>query len=468
MQNWFATLVLLGWPVIAIILFLKLPLNRAMLWTILGAQLLLPAGAKFKFEMVPQLDKATIPNFCILLGCMIAARRPLQVLRGFGFTDLLILAYLISPIATSLTNGEAILAGSLTLPGVGFYDAFSAVESSFIDLIPFLLARQFLGREHDAREIFRVLVWAMLLYSIPLLFEVRFSPQLHFWFYGYYSSDFQQAIREGGFRPMVFMGHGLLAAVFVMLATLASMALWRTRSAKRGLFPAGKTGYLGVVLILCKSLGAIVYGAILTPLVGWARPQLQMRAAIVLVAIALLYPSLRQFDLFPTDLIVEAAATLDNQRAQSLKERFDNENLILVHAAEKPMFGWGRYGRGRVYDTETGKDLAVTDGRWVITIGQFGLFGFLAEFGLLAIGVFRAASALKFARSINEKIYLASFSLLAAVSIIDLLPNSGLVPWIWLMSGALLGRAEALYARQNRPGTAGNRIGVPALTQSSA
>ena len=30
------------------------------------------------------------------------------------------------------------------------------------------------------------------------------SPQLHYWFYGYYPSDFNQYMRDGGFRPMVF------------------------------------------------------------------------------------------------------------------------------------------------------------------------------------------------------------------------------------------------------------------------
>ena len=88
--------------------------------------------------------------------------------------------------------------------------------------------------------------------------------------------------------------------------------------------------------------------------------------------------------------------------------------------------------------------MSITDGRWIITIGQFGLFGFVAEFGLLILPVFRAASALGAAKSKRDRIYLAALALILAVNIVDLLPNAGLIPWTWLLAGALLGRAESL------------------------
>jgi len=74
------------------------------------------------------------------------------------------------------------------------------------------------------------------------------------------------------------------------------------------------------------------------------------------------------------------------------------------------------------------------------------LFGFIAEFGLLALSVFRAASAFRFAESAYDRIYLAALALIVAISIVDLIPNSFISPWTWLLSGALLGRAEALHA----------------------
>jgi hypothetical protein len=446
MQNWFASFVLIVWPLVAICLYAALPFSRATLWTILGAQLVLPAGTMFKFEMIPQFDKYSIPNFCVLAGCLIVAQRPLLIWTKFALTNILIAAYLLSPILTSALNGDSMTVGGRILPGVGLYDALSAVEIALIDLIPFFLGRQFFRQDYNIRELFRAIVLSQLIYSILLLFEVRFSPQLHYWFYGYYPSDFVQTLRESGFRPMAFMGHGLLAASFVMMAVVASTAMWRAGISIRRWPPAVPTAYLAFVLFMCKSLGATVYAATFAPLVRFASPRLQLRVAAALAFVALLYPTLREFDMFPTDLTVAVASTLSTDRAISLKERFDNEGNLLARATERPVFGWGRFGRSRLYDEETGKDLSVTDGRWIITIGQFGFFGFLAEFGLLSIGIFRATSAIRYTKSPTEKIFLSSLALIVAINILDLLPNSGLRPFTWLITGALLGRAEALTA----------------------
>src|SRR5258708_11362367 len=115
------------------------------------------------------------------------------------------------------------------------------------------------------------------------------------------------------------------------------------------------------------------------------------------------------------------------------------------------MFGWGRFGRNRIYDEDTGKDLSITDGTWIITMGQFGFFGFLAEFGLLSLAVVRATSALKYTQTAHDQVFLAALALILAINMIDLLPNSSLSPWTWLLAGALLGRAEALRARARKP-----------------
>ena len=213
---------------------------------------------------------------------------------------------------------------------------------------------------------------------------------------------------------------------------------------------AGVTAYLSGVLVLCKTLGALVYGAALVLLVRFTRPQLQLRIALVLVAIALLYPTLRAADLFPTRSLVELAQAIDPDRAQSLQFRFANEDQLLDRAWQRFLFGWGRFGRNRVYDEESGRDLSVTDGRWIITMGQFGFIGFLAEFGLLALAVARAAQAAKFADERRGAGLLAALALIVAINVVDLLPNASLSPWTWLLAGALLGRAEALRAACGR------------------
>jgi hypothetical protein len=444
--SWFAFVALLAWPVVALCLFHTKPVNKALLWTILGGYLLLPVGTSIKFEGVPVFDKSSIPNLAALAGCLFIARRSLRLFHGFGIAEVLILMLLVGPFITSALNGDAIRVGERVLPGVGPYDALSAAVAQLIFVLPFFLARQVLRNAEDNVEILRVLVIAGLAYSLPMLFEVRMSPQLHTWIYGFFPHSFAQQVRDGGFRPVVFLGHGLLVAFFLMTTAIAAAALWRTQSRILRLPAAGVTASLSAVLVLCKTMSALIYGAVGMALVRFTKPRFQLRIALLLVALALLYPMLRAGDLIPTRSLIELSQSVSDDRAGSLKVRFDNEDQLLDRAWQRFMFGWGRFGRNRVYDDESGDDISVTDGRWIITMGSFGFFGFLAEFGLLSLAVVRAASALRYAQSAQEEVSLAALALILAMNMIDLLPNSSLSPWTWLLTGALLGRAESLHA----------------------
>ena len=248
---------------------------------------------------------------------------------------------------------------------------------------------------------------------------------------------------------MVFIGHGLGVAFFMLIATLAATALWRTRTAVWRLPSGGVWAYLGGIMVLCKGLAALLYGTAAVPVMRWTKPRLQLRLAMVLVTLALLYPAFRAEDLVPTNYLVAVANSISEARAESLEFRFDHERALLERASQRLIFGWGRFGRSRIYD-EWGKDISVTDGRWTITIGEFGLLGFLAEFGLLAWPVFRAASALRFAESERDQIFLAALALIVAITMINLLPNSDLNSLSWLLAGALLGRTEQLQSVSRR------------------
>src|SRR5437016_5746959 len=96
MQNAVATLALLLCPIVAVCLFLFQPLTRAILCTVLGAQLLLPVGTSFKIPIVPQLDKITIANLCVLVGCIVFSRRS-RSFGKFGPVELLILMFVLGP-----------------------------------------------------------------------------------------------------------------------------------------------------------------------------------------------------------------------------------------------------------------------------------------------------------------------------------------------------------------------------------
>lgn len=426
---------------------MSLSLCQATVGTILGAYLLLPVGTIIKFEALPPIDKNTVPTVCALVGCLVFHNKGTLARRignsGFSVVvGLLSLTYVFGGLVSSLMNGDPIYSGARFIPGTGVYDGISAIEAAILVLIPFHLGRRFFGNPEDSAEIIRLLVIAGLTYSVLLLFEIRFSPQLHLWLYGFYPTDFQQQIREDGFRPMAFTGHGLIATFFLMTTIAASAAMAKARS-KVWNFPASRANiYLGIVLVLCKSAAALVYAATAGGLIWLTKPQVQVRVAVIIVTFALCYPMLRAFDVVPTGAIVNFISSMNEQRSRSIEYRFQNEDLLLDRASKRPLFGWGRYGRNRVYDPETGKDIAVTDGRWIQTLGQFGLLGFISEFGLLSLAVYRSISAIKFCRDGREKIFFAALSLIVSLSVVDLLPNSTLRPWTWFVCGALLGRGE--------------------------
>ena len=171
--NWIAYLALLICPLVALYLYSRFSVGQSTLWTILGAFLLLPVGAQIKFAGVPAFDKDSIPNLSALACCVVFTGRFPKVFPSFGVAEGLIVILLLGPFITSLLNSDPIQIGITYLPGVGPYDALSAAATQFIFIIPFLLARQFLRRPEDNSEILRAMVIAALLYSVPMLFEVR-------------------------------------------------------------------------------------------------------------------------------------------------------------------------------------------------------------------------------------------------------------------------------------------------------
>jgi len=207
--------------------------------------------------------------------------------------------------------------------------------------------------------------------------------------------------------------------------------------------------FLGVMLILCKSVGSVIYAAIILSAIYFAKPTRQVKVACFLVMLAVSYPILRMAELVPIYEMVEVAESISEDRAQSLNFRFRNEEMLLSKAMQHTFFGWGSWGRNRVYD-HRGKDLSVTDGRWVITLGIFGLFGYIAEFGLLALPVFRCARVIRKIDSRRGRIVLSALMLLLAINMIDLLPNSTITPFSWLLAGTLLGYSEAVKKKSSK------------------
>ncbi|WP_297772514.1 hypothetical protein [uncultured Roseovarius sp.] len=448
MPNALAYLMLAAWPLITLAMFRRWPVERALIWSLLGAYMFLPPPpAAFDFPLMPPLTKESLPSLCTFVICLVHYGQRTPLLPQSNVARGLVLLFIFSPVATVLTNGEPVFYGSIGLPALGLKDMVALVLLQAILLLPFLLARQHLGTPKGLRELVFALALGGLIYSLPMLLEVRLSPQINIWVYGYFQHSFEQMMRGDSFRPIVFMYHGLWVAFFTVMAMTCAIALARETQGRRRLMYLVAALYLGGVLVLCKSLGSLLYGIYLAPLALLMPTRMQIRIAGCMALVAISYPVLKGGGLIPVDWILEQAAKVSPERANSLQFRLDNEDILMERALEKPLFGWGSWGRNHILNPVTGVIETVTDGRWIILIGIFGWVGFLAEFGLIALPVLMLWLYARRLGTASHVRLIGPVALLLAVNLIDMLPNATLTPLTWLFAGAVLGLAEAAQAR---------------------
>src|SRR5690606_33436719 len=102
--------------------------------------------------------------------------------------------------------------------------------------------------------------------------------------------------------------------------------------------------------LLCKSVASIMYGYAAFLLIKVTSFKTQLRIARILVLIALLYPTMSIMNLFPHQTLMDWTESMSAERSQSLGFRFENEDRLLEHARQRLFFGWGGWGRNRVYN----------------------------------------------------------------------------------------------------------------------
>ncbi len=450
-----------GTPMALVALFSLIPLTAYVFWSkrpqmavlivAFFAALFGPEGAFIKLPLVPPLDKLSLPYLLLFGFALVRARRSIKRAKLMRGIDLLIAMAFIAGFVTFANNGDGLTYGSWktrSLPPLAINDGLQlGFQELLLAGLPFMLGRALFRSPRDLRDLLHFLVVAGLIQTAFIWVELRLSPQFHTWIYGYGAhSDFLQTIRWGGYRPMVFTAHGLALALFMLVALLSCLVLKKVGEAKiRGRFRIGRVAiYLGLVLLLCKSTGAILYALVLVPLITRATPERQMKIASVLGVLVLLYPALRASDLVPTEWLVEQAQAISPERAQSLEFRFDNEEMLLEKARERITFGWGGHGRRSVYDDEMGKEIAVADGHWIIVLGTRGVVGFIEAFGLLVFPIFFARRRFKRLTDGVERRALAGFTLIVAICAFDLLPNGLFSNYVYLLAGALMGMAQQI------------------------
>jgi hypothetical protein len=445
-----AKLALFLWPLVVLVLFLRVSRATAIAVAIIGGYLLLPQEPSIDLPVLPPVNKDTVPAIAALAMALLFARRhsaePAMpgVLPADRVGRILVPLLFVATFLTVFANGDRLVYGDTVLPALRLFDGVSAARSTLVTVLPFLLARKYLASPDQQRTLVLVFAVAGLAYTLPALYEVRMSPQLSRMVYGYFPSSWGQSERDGGFRPLVFLHHGLWMAIFFTCAAIAAAAWVRLAApGQPRLMAIGAFLWIFATLVLCKSLGSLGIAVLLVPLVLFLPRGAQLVAAAILAGTVLTYPVLRQFHLVPVQAVVDTIRGFEPQRAASLQYRINNEDILLDKATERFLTGYGGWGRFRVFDDE-GNDISTTDGRWIIVMGQGGFLRYLGEFGLMAAPVILLAFR---RRRLEPDIATTALALMMTANLIDMIPNGTSTPLSWFMAGALFGRLEYGAAR---------------------
>ena len=226
------------------------------------------------------------------------------------------------------------------------------------------------------------------------------SPQLNRQIYGFHAAPFVMSKRMGGWRPTVFMAHGLAVGVWMASSAVTAWVLWRSRTVTKILFVPMSVIAIGLVLVTIglRSTGAAI---LLVLLIGAVETVQFGRLRLALLGLVLspaIYIALRVVG-WNGEQLVEWTGVFGPERAGSLNMRLENDALIVDRAMQRPIFGWGSWGRWRVRD-EFGRDITVSDSWWAILLGTTGIFGLVATYG-----TFIAPAFLLIRRKVRGKIF---------------------------------------------------------------
>jgi hypothetical protein len=425
--------------------FRRYPPGKAALYTILIGMLFLPEQVMFKLPLFPEFTKQRVLNLSLLF-CVLT--RP-QLPKVERWWYLLAALTFVSAVATYKTNPETITSGIVTMTGLNFKDGMYLFLVDLTGgLLSAYLAMRCFHSERDIHNWIRMLTGMGLIYGALILFEVRMSPQLHLWIYGHPAfDDFQQSMRWGGYRPVVFMAHGLATSLFELATVMTAAVMARYNQRIWKVTASQAMWFTLICVILCKSTGTWIYMAFAVPMARFASPKAMHRLAMFFAVVVCLYPWLRATEIFPVEWLLDNAAKISEDRMLSLKFRFDNEDLLIAHAMDKPWFGWSTsYGRNNLWD-EYGKMATTTDGAWIIALGNGGLLGLSLYLAVPVISIFLAAKRAKKIRDPRIKVMVATLNLYLSVMWVDILPNGGFTLLPFFLGGALCSMTKTLGQR---------------------
>jgi hypothetical protein len=426
-------IMLFGWVPFTVILFFHLKPHRAVLISVIGGWLLLPMTGYNVPGIPPYTKYAAISLGLVLGGCL--SGEHFKADFKWRLYDLPMVLWCLAPIPTSLTNH------------LGLYDGISSTYSQIVSWgIPYLAGRIYFKDNEALRDLCLGIVIGGTAYALLCLYEIRMSPRLSREFYGFFAHDWRQHHRYGGWRPIVFMQHGLMVAVWMAASATAAFWLWRSRAVEQ--IKGIPMGWIAVILfvtaVLCKTASGWFALAIGCGGYFIYRHFQGNLLFVLLLLVVPLYIGVRISGTVPMDDVVMLASKIfDEERIGSLAIRLVQEDLFVVRTLESPLFGWGGYSRGWPVDPDTGKKLVgMVDSLWVITFSSRGFFGITTLIIGMLIGpwtVLRATANGSIQKEKMPNILAAMLSLIVILFMIDSLFNAMINPIYIMCSGALVG-----------------------------
>lgn len=461
-----AQLVLLLWLPITLWFFKRYQPRTAVILGFIGGLLFLPQRTGFKLPLIPDYQGMVATCYGIMIGIVIYDRPRLQQLK-LNWRDLPMLIWCLCPIGSSLSND------------LGFYDGFNeAITQSVIWGLPYLVGRLYFNSLNGMKALADGVLKGGLIYMPLCLWEGVMSPNLHLIVYGYYAhpSGISQAIRYGGYRPNIFMQHGLMVGMWMMTVALTALWLWLAKERKQiwgysltWLIPA-----LIFTVVWCRSTGAYIYfvfGLLILFTAKWGKSSLPL---MVLIGIIIYFVYSNVNGTFPSqDILDRLSHIAQADRLQSLQFRWDNEAILSEKARQKIWFGWGGWDRNRIFEENwlgEIEDVSVTDSLWIIAFGIRGLVGLYSlTASLLLPPILFTWTRYRAKLWFHPKVAPAAvLSVTMVLFMLDSLINNMYNPIFALISGGITGLtikpAESLKkAKPSRP----NRKSRSPVSQSS-
>ena len=429
-----------GWPVLVLVLFSVLRPRRAVIVAMLGAWMFLPM-AGYNLPGLPDITKMSITCVSVFLGTMLFDAGRFSRLR-WSWVDLALIVWVLVPLPSAVSSGY------------GAYDGLSGILNQVVSWgLPYVIGRLYFSDLDSLRELAVGIFVGGLVYVPLVLFEARMSPQLHSWVYGFHQHQFAQSRRGDGWRPTVFMQHGLAVAMFMGTAAVCGMWMWaagrmRTVRIFGGAVPTWILAIgLFAVAAACRSSYALILMLAGTGAL-FASRWLNTRVILAgMLAIAPLYVVARTVGGWDAQLLRDVSAMLMGQdREGSLGVRLDSEDVCWRFMQSSLLFGDGRMDRLMLREADG--ERFIPDALWLIALAKNGLCGLIALFALLlaptARYLWRFEAKALFTPDFAGATVLAMVLVLYAM---DNLMNAMVNPIYLLGAGGLAGLAAAGKAR---------------------